>query len=115
MNGDLVIKMGAYNNSKLASHFFKDNIGMISPGAKADLILVDYCPITELNEGNLPWHILFGFRDSMVTMTMVNGVVLMKDRQLIGINEQEVSNRARELSKDVWKRYNTQFKDQEDI
>ena len=115
MNGDLVIKMGAYNNGKLASHFFKDNIGMISPGAKADLILVDYCPITELNEGNLPWHILFGFRDSMVTMTMVNGVVLMKDRQLIGINEQEVSNRARELSKDVWKRYNTQFKDQEDI
>jgi len=108
MPGDKVIQMGVYNNARMATHFFKANIGVIAPGAKADLILVDYQPITELTEGNLPWHILFGFRDSMVTMTMVNGKILMEDRQLL-LNEEKISTEAARLSKEVWKRYTKQF------
>ncbi len=108
MPGDKVIQMGVYNNARMATHFFKSNIGVIAPGAKADLILVDYQPITELTEGNLPWHILFGFRDSMVTMTMVNGKILMEDRQLL-LNEEKISTEAARLSKEVWKRYTKQF------
>ena len=109
MNGALVTQMGAINNAQMASHFFNDTIGVIEPGAKADLILVDYQPITELNAGNLPWHILFGFRDSMVTLTMVDGKILMKDRVIGGIDEIEVSQHALEISREVWKRYEQQF------
>lgn len=108
MPGDKVIQMGVYNNAIMASHFFNAKIGVITPGAKADLILVDYEPITEMNEGNLPWHILFGFRDSMVTMTMVNGKILMKNRKLL-LDEENISAEAMRLSKEVWKRYNLQF------
>ena len=109
MTGDKVIQMGATNNAAMASHFFKDNIGRIKEGYKADLILVDYHPITEMNAGNLPWQILFGFRDSLVTMTMVDGKILMKDRELIGIDEGEICTIARQLSGEVWKRYQNQF------
>jgi putative selenium metabolism protein SsnA len=109
MPGNLVIEMGAVNNAKIASHFFRDRIGTIEVGAKADLILVDYKPITEMTEGNLPWHILFGFRDSMVTTTIVNGKTVMKDRVVMGINEAEIAQHAVSLSKDVWKRYQKQF------
>lgn len=108
MPGDRVIQMGIYNNARMASHFFNANIGVITPGAKADLIFVDYQPITELTEDNLPWHILFGFRDSMVTMTMVNGKILMKDRQLL-LDEEKISAEAARLSREVWKRYTKQF------
>jgi putative selenium metabolism protein SsnA len=109
MPGNLVIEMGAVNNAKIASHFFRDRVGVIETGAKADLILVDYQPITELTEGNLPWHILFGFRDSMVTTTMIDGKIVMRDRVIEGVDEGEVARRARSLSKDVWKRYQKQF------
>ena len=95
MPGDLVIQMGIYNNARMTSHFFGDNIGEISVGAKADLILVDYLPYTALDTGNIPWHILFGFRDSMVTMTMVDGKILMKDRQLLNINEGKCGFRSK--------------------
>lgn len=107
--GDLVATMGAINNGKLASHFFKDKIGTIEVGAKADLILVDYKPITEMTVGNLPWHIIFGFRDSMVTHTIVDGKVLMRNGVILGIDENSVSRKAKEVSREVWDRYNHQF------
>jgi cytosine/adenosine deaminase-related metal-dependent hydrolase len=109
MPGDLVSEMGAVNNAKLASQFFKDRIGTIEVGAKADLILVDYKPITDMTEGNLPWHILFGFRDSQVTTTIINGKTVMKDRVISGIDEAEIAQRAVGLSQEVWKRYQKQF------
>lgn len=108
MPGEKVIEMAVYNNSKMASHFFKAPIGTISAGAKADLILVDYDPITPVNTGNLPWQVLFGFRDSMVTMTMVDGKVLMKNSKLLAIDERGISAEAERLSAEVWKRYKTQ-------
>jgi cytosine/adenosine deaminase-related metal-dependent hydrolase len=108
-SGDLVSEMGAVNNAKLASQFFKDRIGTIEVGAKADLILVDYKPITDMTEGNLPWHILFGFRDSQVTTTIINGKTVMKDRVISGIDEAEIAQRAVGLSQEVWKRYQKQF------
>ncbi len=110
MNGSTIIDMAIYNNADLASHFFDgQQIGVIEVGAKADLILADYEPITEVTAGNLPWHILFGFRDSMVTMTMVNGKILMKDRILADLDEKEITQKSVELSKAVWKRYENQF------
>lgn len=111
MNGASVIEMGIYNNAALAQEFFgkKSMLGTITEGALADLILVDYEPITEMTTGNLPWHILFGFRDSMVTMTMVNGKILMKDRQLTTVDEKEIFSIAREKSAKVWERYRQKF------
>lgn len=110
MNGNKVVQIAAQNNSELATHFYHNQkIGCIKPGYQADLVLVDYDPITELNKFNIPWHILFGFRDSMVTDTMVNGKWLMNDRTIIGIDEKEISEKALALSKDVWKRYIKKF------
>lgn len=111
MNGESVIEMGAYNNALLAQHFFPRTAGLgtIQEGAPADLILVDYEPVTEMTPGNLPWQILFGFRDSMVTMTMVDGKVLMKDRQLTTIDEHQISAEAKKRSKEVWDRYQKMF------
>lgn len=110
MGANTIVDMAVYNNSDLTTLFFGgERIGRIEEGAKADLILVDFDPITDLNVDNLPWQIIFGFRDSMVTTTIVNGKVLMKDRELTTIDEKEVNQKARELSKAVWQRYEKQF------
>ncbi len=105
MAGDRVAQMGAYNNAALANVFLDPPLGRVQPGAAADLILVDYHPFTPMTAGNLPWHILFGFNESLISMTMVDGQVLMRDRQLLTLDEAEITARARELAPDVWERY----------
>jgi putative selenium metabolism protein SsnA len=106
MNGADVVEMAVYNNAALANAYFPGvALGVIQPGAAADLIFVNYHPFTLLTPGNLPWHILFGFHESMVTTTIVAGKVLMKDRRLLTLDEAEIAAKARELAVKVWDRY----------
>ena len=106
--GNEVTQLAAYNNAALAGRFFPDApLGVLAPGAWADIIFVDYRPFTPLSAGNLPWHMLFGFHESMVTTTIVSGRVLMRDRRLLIIDEEQVSARAREKAPQVWQRYQT--------
>ena len=101
-----VIQMAVYNNAALANRFFPGApLGVIQPGARADLILVDYHPFTPLTPGNLPWHIVFGFHESLITATLVAGRVLMKERQLLTLDEEAIARRAQEAARKVWARY----------
>ena len=110
MSGDDVAQLAIYNNAALANIFFPAApIGQLTPGAFADLIFVDYHAPTPLSTGNLPWHILFGFQQSMVTTTIVGGKILMKDRELLTLDEEEIAARAKELSLKVWERYEEKF------
>jgi cytosine/adenosine deaminase-related metal-dependent hydrolase len=106
MNGADLAAIATQNNAALAAQSFPGApIGEISVGARADLILVDYHSFTPLTAGNLPWHILFGFQERMVTMTMVEGEILMQERNLLHIDEEEIAAKALELAPEVWARY----------
>jgi cytosine/adenosine deaminase-related metal-dependent hydrolase len=106
MQGDQVARLAVYNNAALARVFFPEApLGILAPGAYADLIFVDYHPYTPLHGGNLPWHIVFGFHESMITTTIASGKVLMKNRQVLTLDLEAVAARARELAPGVWERY----------
>ncbi len=106
MPGDVLSKVAVYNNASLVGMFFPGApFGEIVEGARADLILVNYHPTTPLTAGNLPWHILFGFHESMVETTIVAGEILMRDRKLLTLDEAEITARSRQLVPDVWERY----------
>ena len=105
MPADDVLEMGVYGNSALATQLFGTEIGVLRKGAKADLIFVDYHPYTPMNSGNLPWHIIFGFRESMITATMVGGRFLMFNRQLLTMDEEKITAKAMELSTRLWKKF----------
>jgi putative selenium metabolism protein SsnA len=104
--GETIVEMAVTHNAALAHVFFPEApLGVLAPGAYADLICVDYHPTTPLTAGNLPWHILFGFEASMVTTTICGGRVLMKDRQLLFLDEAEITAKSRELARRVWERF----------
>jgi putative selenium metabolism protein SsnA len=106
MPGDIIARIATTNNARLAGSFFPEApLGQISPGAHADLIFVDYHPHTPVTAGNLPWQIIFGFHESMVTTTIVAGKVLMRDRQLLTLDEAKIASEARRLAPAVWERY----------
>jgi cytosine/adenosine deaminase-related metal-dependent hydrolase len=110
-DGRWIKEAAVENNAKLTHVFFpKHPVGQLITGAAADIIFVDYHPYTPLMADNLPWHILFGFESSMVTMTMCDGVVLMKDRKLLTLDETAVAEEAMAFAARVWDRYEATLK-----
>lgn len=104
MSADQVLQMAYANNAKIAQVFWKPKVGELSVGAFADIILLDYVPFTPLTAGNFPWHLIFGMDGTHVTHTICAGKLLMKDRQLLTLDEEAIAAKAREAAKKVWKR-----------
>ncbi|MEN4013205.1 MAG: putative aminohydrolase SsnA [Bellilinea sp.] len=110
MPATTLVEMAVYNNRALAEQQFGGApIGVITEGANADLIFVQYYPYTDLNPGNLPWHIVFGFHESMISSTMVAGKFLMRNRELLTLDEEKIAYEARRLSGETWKRFQRLF------
>ena len=110
MQADKIYQMAVVNNRELIKAQFNGlETGEIKAGAAADLILVDYKPFTDMTIDNFPWHIIFGFQDGMVTTTISNGKILMRDRKITVLDEEAVIKEAKQISTAVWKKYHDLF------
>ena len=108
LGADKVMQMAVHNNRALAGAFFDRPVGVLAPGAFADLILLDYYPTTPLHSDNLPWHILFGISGGHVHSTICHGQVLMRDRALLTLDEETITARSRERAQETWERFKLQ-------
>ncbi|MBN1955150.1 MAG: putative aminohydrolase SsnA [Anaerolineae bacterium] len=105
MPGDLLLRMAYSNNAAMAGIFWPAlRLAELTAGAAADLVVIDYHPTTPLMAGNLPWHLIFGYEASMITATVCAGRVLMRERQLLTLDEAEITARSRELAAAAWTR-----------
>jgi len=104
LGADQVLTMAVRNNAQTARLFFPRPLGELTPGAYADVVFLDYIPPTPLTVANLPWHIIFGMDGSHVSTTIVAGKVLMHNRELKTLDEEEICAKARELAAKVWMR-----------
>jgi cytosine/adenosine deaminase-related metal-dependent hydrolase len=110
MPGDLVLNMAFQHNARIIDAIFSPfssdfpPVGQLSVGAAADLVVLDYLPPTPLSSGNFPWHLVFGMDGQHVNSTMVAGRWLMRDRQLLTLDEARIHARARELSRALWQK-----------
>lgn len=86
-------------NAKIAGRYFKKQLGILKEGAAADVIVTDYIPPTPMNASNINGHILFGMTGRGVVTTVCNGKVLMKDRELTGLDEEKILYEVREEAK----------------
>ena len=110
MPGDLVLNLAFQHNARIMDAVFSPfspdfpRVGELSVGSAADLVLLDYLPPTPLTAGNFPWHLIFGMDAHHVNSTMVAGRWLMRNRQLLTVDEARIHARTRELSQALWKR-----------
>jgi putative selenium metabolism protein SsnA len=105
MPGDVVMELAYANNARLVETLWPGlTTGQLSVGAAADLVFLDYHPTTPLSAENLPWHLLFGVEASLVTATVCAGRVLMRDRQLLTLDEAAITAHSRERAQGVWDR-----------
>jgi putative selenium metabolism protein SsnA len=104
MPGNTLIDMAFAHNAAIAGIFFPKPVGALKPGAFADIILQDYLPYTPLTDANYPWQLIFGMDGSHVTHTIAGGQLLMKDRQLLTLDEAAIAAKAMTLAPHIWQR-----------
>ncbi|MEW6623507.1 MAG: putative aminohydrolase SsnA [Bacillota bacterium] len=93
------------NNSRIMANYFTKPMGVLAPGAAADVVVIDYDPPTPVNSGNYYGHLVFGVSGRMVDTTIIAGKVLMKDKKLLHVDEKEINARSRELAQKLWDRF----------
>ena len=99
-----VSSMAFDNNRKISSKYFNKEVGALKEGAYGDVIIVDYNPLTPLNENNINGHIIFGMSGRCVTDTIINGKVVMRNRVINTVDEEKIFSKSRELAQKLWER-----------
>ncbi len=83
--------------------YFNGKFGRIEAGYKADLIVVDYKNPTPLVAENVANHLVWGFNTHVVNSTMVNGRLLMHNRQF-DLDIDEIFAKSQGVAKKLWER-----------
>jgi len=95
------------NNAAIAARFFSSKPGALEPGAAADIVVAEYDPPTPMTGDNYDSHILFGMSGKSIVTTIINGVIKMKDRKLVGIDEAAIMANCRSRSEALASRINS--------
>ena len=93
-----------FDQQKFVSSYFED-FPSLNIGDRADLIIWDYVPPTPLNEGNFWGHYIYGILERQVKTVIQNGNVLLKDFNLININETQIASEIFEQGNRLSKKF----------
>jgi len=91
-------------NADLATRVFGPELGRIKPGARADLVVLDYRAPTPIEEENLPEHLFWGASRAPVHSVIVNGRLLYQNGEFKDLDEERIRARAREAARKLRER-----------
>ncbi len=94
----LASRAAFHGNADLATRVFGAELGRIKPGARADLVVLDYRAPTPLDEESLPEHLFWGALRSPVHAVIVNGKVSYQNGRFKDLDEERIRARAREAA-----------------
>jgi putative selenium metabolism protein SsnA len=92
------------NNRDIMNRFLDGETGVLKPGAYADIIIVDYEPPTPLTADTVASHILFGVQGRCTNTTIINGRVIMRNREFVNIDEEKLMADSRQQAARLWAR-----------
>jgi cytosine/adenosine deaminase-related metal-dependent hydrolase len=91
-------------NADLATRVFGAELGRIKPGARADLVVLDYRAPTAISEESLGEHLFWGALRAPVHSVIVNGKVLYQTGEFKDLDEERIRARAREAARKLGER-----------
>ena len=83
-------KMQFENNPKILSKYYQRKIGILTKDAYADVITIDYQPLTPMGKENWFGHLVFGVTGRMVNDTIINGKFVMKNKEILPVDVEEI-------------------------
>lgn len=92
-----------YNGNDLLQRYFGAPFGKVMQGYKADLTILDYQAPTPLVPQNIGGHIAFGLSSCAVRSVVINGQVVLENRQF-PFDVEAIYEKARQAAKRLWDR-----------
>ena len=78
--------------------------GLITEGAPADMMVLDYKPPTPLTSKNIASHFIFGMSSANVEHVVCNGKLIVRDRNLVTADSEKIINACTKHAESLWKR-----------
>jgi putative selenium metabolism protein SsnA len=94
----------SWSGGRKMADCFGAPVGVLRPGALADVILVDYRPTTPIEPDNAAAHILYGVDGTGVRTVICAGITLMRDGELLTLDEEAITARSQRLAAALWAR-----------
>jgi 5-methylthioadenosine/S-adenosylhomocysteine deaminase len=97
-----VVRMATRNGARALGH----ETGQLTPGHKADVILIDtnstmFTPLMPGSAEHVFSHLVFAANGSCVNTTIVDGKIVMQDRKILTVDEDEVIREANRAFREV--------------
>ncbi len=99
LNAKAVVEMATIDGAR-ALHMEKE-IGSLEPGKKADLIIISLDEPNAVPMYDLYAQLAYALKGSDVETVVIGGRVIMRNRKLLTVKEEEVMAKAREYKKTV--------------
>ena len=100
LDSDEAIAMGTIKGAEALG--LDDEIGSIEVGKKADIILIDTNSANMVpDSSSLSSNVIYSANGSNVDTTICNGKILMENKKLTALDEQEIYEKARQAIKEL--------------
>ena len=100
LTSDEAIAMGTIKGAEALG--IDDEVGSIEVGKKADIILIDTNSANMVpDSSNLSSNIIYSANGSNVDTTICNGKILMENKKLVVLDEQEIYEKAKNAIKEL--------------
>jgi putative selenium metabolism protein SsnA len=91
----------------VGDRFGQPALGRVEAGAPADLVVLDYQPPTPLEAEGLAGHRMFGLSSRHVRDVVVGGEVVVRNRRLTKVDQDELAAKAAAEASRLWERLET--------
>ncbi len=99
LNAKAVVEMATIDGAR-ALHLDKE-IGSLETGKKADFILISLDEPNAVPMYDIYAQIAYALKGSDVETVVIGGQIVMRDRKLLTVNEEEAMAKAREYKKSI--------------
>ncbi|RLB02123.1 MAG: S-adenosylhomocysteine deaminase [Deltaproteobacteria bacterium] len=94
-----VVRMATIEGAKLIG--MEEKIGSLEPGKVADVIVVDFSKPHLTPLYNVYSHLVYAASASDVKVSIINGKIVMRDRQIITLNIEQVMKDVNEIARSI--------------
>jgi len=99
---DNISYQSAYERFRNIHHYLSEN-GFTGDGDN-NLVVLNYDSPTPINRDNFFGHFLFGINSSHINDVISNGRLIVKDRRILTVDEEEILKMAREQATRLWEK-----------
>jgi putative selenium metabolism protein SsnA len=99
---DNITYESAYQRFRNVHRYLSDN--SFAGDGDNNLVILDYDSPTPVSRENFFGHFLFGFTSNHITDVISNGRLVMKDRKIVTVDENDILGESRQQAERLWRK-----------